>query len=336
MTTGPKAIWSDEDEKKFLELLLYRKSAAGDGGNFKEAVFQEVSDVLTPLVTKGGPKTVKACQNKWSAFRRIFRVITAIKGVSGWTWSNDTGASITPETESSWAAYVKIHKDAKPFKTRGWCHFDAVSQVMPTTIHGAHVFRPSNSTVGLGPSIDDDMASVASIDASSATTDSAEAPESAKIVDNVDTDFGGQDSTLAADSDVEDVDITQVLIMTPRRSKKRSAVAPPSTAAPSSKRMRVTGATALEGLAISLGHFGDAIVKALAPTPSDAAVNSALRAKAILHAQTMEKDLTTMELLAFINLLEKDSNAVGVYLALEDVEFRKAWVQMKVNANPLL
>jgi len=36
--------------------------------------------------------------------------------VSGWTWSDETGATITPELESSWAAYVRIHRDAKPFK----------------------------------------------------------------------------------------------------------------------------------------------------------------------------------------------------------------------------
>ncbi|KAF8064913.1 hypothetical protein FPV67DRAFT_1418784, partial [Lyophyllum atratum] len=139
MPPRANAVWTTEDEHKLLELLLERKASAGDAGNFKETIFQEVSDILTPLVTKGGPKTVKACQNKWLLLKKTFRVVLAIKDVSGWTWSDATGASITPELESSWAAYIKIHKDAKAFKNHGWRHFDLVSQVMPSLVRGAHV-----------------------------------------------------------------------------------------------------------------------------------------------------------------------------------------------------
>ncbi|GLB39525.1 hypothetical protein LshimejAT787_0700350 [Lyophyllum shimeji] len=309
MPPRANAVWTTQDEHKLLELLLERKASAGDGGNFKEAVFQEVSDILTPLVTKGGPKTVKACQNKWLLLRKTFRVVTAIKNVSGWTWSDVTGASITPESESSWAAYVKIHKEAKPFKNHGWCHLDLMSQVMPSLVHGAHIFRPSNSSVGLGPANDDDEACATPVDTPSPPLDHQ---DMSVPVD----DPSGTTQSLASESDDEGIDVTQVVIMTPRRSKKRSAAAPPSSAAPSSsKRGRTTGATAIEGLALSLGHFGDVIAKALAPVPSDAAVNASRRQDAILRAQVLEKWLTIHELLAFVNLLEKDTDAVAVYLA---------------------
>lgn len=164
----PHAVWTPGDEDKLLDFLLEHRAAAGDGGNFKEATFQGISGLLTPLVTKGGPKTVRACQNKWNSvryhipiiqlcvdsflkLRRTFRVVQGIKNVSGWTWSDETGASITPELESSWAAYVRIHKDAKPFKHKGWRHLHKMELVMPATIRGAYVFRASDSTVGVHP-----------------------------------------------------------------------------------------------------------------------------------------------------------------------------------------
>ncbi|KAG6874731.1 hypothetical protein C0992_006807 [Termitomyces sp. T32_za158] len=317
-----KTIWTSEDEKKFLDLLLERKASAGDGGNFKETCFQEVSDILTALVTRGGPKTVKACQNKWSQLRKTFRVINAIKSVSGWTWNDETGANITPELESSWTAYIKIHKDAKPFKNHGWCHLDVMSQLMPSSIRGAHIFRPSDSSVGLVPFTNNDTMDNTSVSSLVSVSESWDSPP---------TDPSSKISSLEVDSDNESVDITQVVIMTPRHSRKRTSVAPPSTA-PLAKRSKLTSASALDGLATSLSHFGDAIVKALAPVPSDAAITASCRTKAVLRAQALEKDLATPELLALINLLEKDSNAVDVYLALDDDQFCKAWVRMKVDS----
>ena len=120
--TVPHAFWTPDDEDQLVNFLLDHRASAGDGGNFKEATFQALSPILAPLVMRGGPKTVHACQNKWNAVRfffpivlghflniffiflklcQTFRVIQAIKNVSGWTWSDETGASITPELKDS-------------------------------------------------------------------------------------------------------------------------------------------------------------------------------------------------------------------------------------------
>ncbi|KAG6858016.1 hypothetical protein C0995_003358, partial [Termitomyces sp. Mi166 len=64
--------------------------------------------------------------------KQIYQVILALQSVSGWTWDDKKGCNITPEVESSWAAYVKIHKQAAPFKKEGWCHFELMSQIMPS------------------------------------------------------------------------------------------------------------------------------------------------------------------------------------------------------------
>lgn len=76
-------------------------------------------------------------------FKRIYRVIQAIKEVSGWHWDDETGASITVDTASSWDDYIKKHPAAKPFRNRGWVHLQRMTDIMPSTVSGSHVFHPS-------------------------------------------------------------------------------------------------------------------------------------------------------------------------------------------------
>jgi hypothetical protein len=45
------------------------KASAGDGGNFKSQVWTDVAEHMEKLRTVGGPKTAKACKNKWDAVR---------------------------------------------------------------------------------------------------------------------------------------------------------------------------------------------------------------------------------------------------------------------------
>ena len=70
-------------------------------------------------------------------------MIRAIQAVSGWVWSDDTGASITLHSASSWDDYVKSHPEAKPFRNKGWQFFNKVSLIMPSTTVGANVFHPT-------------------------------------------------------------------------------------------------------------------------------------------------------------------------------------------------
>ncbi|KAG5649223.1 hypothetical protein H0H81_005337, partial [Sphagnurus paluster] len=131
-----------------------------------------------------------------------------------------------------------------------------------------------------------------------------------------------------------------VLIVTPsRRGKKRAAAQErPSSSA---KRGRTTNASALEGLAASLGHFGDTIAKALAPPPPVTVLASTSNTpshcqEAITRALRLETWLSTFNLLTFINILERDDRAVEVYLALENDDFWRVWVQDKIAAVALL
>jgi hypothetical protein len=51
--------------------------------------------------------------------------------------------------EDAWDDFLKIYRDAKPFKNRGWIHLEKMTIIMPATIKGTHVFRPSQGLSGL-------------------------------------------------------------------------------------------------------------------------------------------------------------------------------------------
>ena len=51
--------------------------------------------------------------------------------------------------EQEWVKFLKIHKDAKPFKNRGWVHLEKMTEIMPVTLRGTYVYRPSQGVTGM-------------------------------------------------------------------------------------------------------------------------------------------------------------------------------------------
>ncbi|KAF8808362.1 hypothetical protein BYT27DRAFT_7096815 [Phlegmacium glaucopus] len=136
------AVWTTAEETALVDFLEDNKAEAGDGGNFKTTTFQQAVSQIAPLHEHGLVKTVKSTCTKWILFRKIYHIIQAIQLVSGWVWDDDTGASITANSASSWDDYVKKHPEAKPFRNKGWKHFNKVASIMPFTPACAHVFYP--------------------------------------------------------------------------------------------------------------------------------------------------------------------------------------------------
>ena len=117
---------------------------------------------------------------------------------------------------------------------------------------------------------------------------------------------------------------------TPHRSKKQSTLAPLSVNT-SNKKTKLTGASVLEGLTTSLSQFGAVIGKALAPPPTETKLGADHCEKAVICAQELETWMSTSDLLAFVNILEKDMDVVTTYLALKGDDFCKVWVQDKID-----
>jgi hypothetical protein len=59
------AQWSEQDETILLQYLIDHKAEGGDGGNFKQPVWQGLVGELAKIPHKGADKNVTSCQNKW-------------------------------------------------------------------------------------------------------------------------------------------------------------------------------------------------------------------------------------------------------------------------------
>ncbi|KAI6031219.1 hypothetical protein BKA83DRAFT_4487937 [Pisolithus microcarpus] len=129
--TTPPASWTDADVDVLLDLAIAHKVSAGEGMNFK-ATFWNTASAALSNPARGGPKTAR--------LRKMFEVIDCIKNTSGFAYSNELGANIGLENEAVWSDFVKKHKDAGPFRNRGWPHYEKMKQLMPSKGKGLNAF----------------------------------------------------------------------------------------------------------------------------------------------------------------------------------------------------
>jgi len=100
-------------------------SEAGDGKNFKTAMWNAAAVHMIAHCVKGGAKTAVACKNKYARvcaldilllfvltlllqLKEIFLVVGALMEQSGFKWDKSKGADIQLDSESVWTAYVEV------------------------------------------------------------------------------------------------------------------------------------------------------------------------------------------------------------------------------------
>ncbi|KAG1825091.1 hypothetical protein EV424DRAFT_1345915 [Suillus variegatus] len=172
------AVWSKAEETAFLEFLLKALSSSGDGG-FKTTTFNQAATHLKEKFTqqRGAEKTGVVCKNKWTAFKKAYHSVIEIKCTSGFTWSDEHGVGIADRKDDVWARFTKSHPHAKPFMSKGFDHFEIMEQLMPNQSKGAHVFRPTTTTVSTSvPPATESAAPSAAPPPSSINPDSIEPP----------------------------------------------------------------------------------------------------------------------------------------------------------------
>ncbi|RXW13177.1 hypothetical protein EST38_g12677 [Candolleomyces aberdarensis] len=147
-----RVYWSIQDETALLNYLLEHKTEAGDGRNSKEPVFEGARAALQSAReadAKEAPKTLSSCKAKWSRLKATYELILKLKGLSGWSWDDRTGCSITADSQDVWEAFVVKNPDAAKFKNQGWVHLVLMSQILPDAVPKGHdVFRPSDRSIG--------------------------------------------------------------------------------------------------------------------------------------------------------------------------------------------
>ncbi|KAF9060759.1 hypothetical protein BDP27DRAFT_1184160, partial [Rhodocollybia butyracea] len=134
------AVWTEEELDTYLQFLFKHRSEMGDGSNFKKKTFSAAAEHMEQSGrASGGEKDWEACRSKWQKVKKTYEVIGDIKAHTGWTWSNETGASITALNSDSWANFLKKHPLAKPFRNTGWPHLDIMEEIMPYRAKGSLV-----------------------------------------------------------------------------------------------------------------------------------------------------------------------------------------------------
>ncbi|KIO02906.1 hypothetical protein M404DRAFT_147000, partial [Pisolithus tinctorius Marx 270] len=129
--------WSDKDTFALLDFIDSHKATAGDGLNFKAPFWNACA--ASPMLAnpeKGGPKTPKACKEKWKRVCDTYTVIDHLSHSSGFAYSLKSGADIGVANENSWDGYMKVHKDAAPYKNKGWLFNDRMSVLIPSKCKG--------------------------------------------------------------------------------------------------------------------------------------------------------------------------------------------------------
>ncbi|KAJ6545124.1 hypothetical protein B0H10DRAFT_2132666 [Mycena sp. CBHHK59/15] len=236
-------------------------------------------------------------------FKKVYDLVQLVKSQSGWTWTDAGGASITPETASTWTDFVANNPDVARFRNKGWHHLSAIEPLMSGIApKGMHVFRASQTAPIV---IDDDG--------------------------NGDGDFN-DDDTLPA-GPVTQQDIAQARYSPPWQSfqddeeeedARKSSSPVPETPLPRRKRTsasmgggtvakkaRISGADAITDLSVSVHGFGDIVRKVLIP-----------------HSRDLPQHRRPV---SFINILEKDIELVDSYMVLCNDALRKRWVETKLG-----
>ncbi|KAG2035045.1 hypothetical protein BDR03DRAFT_813402, partial [Suillus americanus] len=104
------AHWELDEERELIVFLSNCKSEAGDTLSFKPAVYTDTANHLNALypTQKGTPKSQLSCKSKWNALKKSYQIVKDIMALSGFSWGDERGVSVTPETSGAWDAYSRV------------------------------------------------------------------------------------------------------------------------------------------------------------------------------------------------------------------------------------
>ncbi|KAI0716294.1 hypothetical protein C8Q76DRAFT_692056 [Earliella scabrosa] len=122
----PTAIWTNHDVTQLLEIVKENKAEGGDGLNFSDGAWNKMA----------------ASVNAVRTLRGILQLVEKLLTASRFSWSVQDGGNITPATQAVWDAFCKANPGASTFKAKGWIHYNAMRELLPSTPKGEHVHHP--------------------------------------------------------------------------------------------------------------------------------------------------------------------------------------------------
>ncbi|KAF7348856.1 hypothetical protein MVEN_01405700 [Mycena venus] len=137
-----------EDKPVLVDFFHSIKSRIGEGGNWDKTALNDAATYMASrgAPKKGGPKTAQSIKSQWGTLKLIAEALMLVKqkqypGMSGWTYDDTTGFSVTETNRAEWKELVKVHKIFKPFATQGWALYYTM-HILPCRAKGLNVFNP--------------------------------------------------------------------------------------------------------------------------------------------------------------------------------------------------
>ncbi|KAF9510896.1 hypothetical protein BS47DRAFT_37351 [Hydnum rufescens UP504] len=123
-----------------LQILLLEQAEGNQSETgWKSGVYAHVAVALNKILSKGGSKNTESIRNQYSKMKGIYKIVAALREVSGFTWDNEVGCKGVDD--EIWEKYVKAHPEAAPFCSNGWPWFDDMHTLCCGTIaRGQSVF----------------------------------------------------------------------------------------------------------------------------------------------------------------------------------------------------
>ncbi|KAG1783289.1 hypothetical protein EV702DRAFT_1191719 [Suillus placidus] len=141
---------TQDDESQLIQYIASHIDRAKSGDlhplDFPKPFWIEAA---THLASQSTLKSADACQSKWAQIRIIFHVINKLANVPGLSYSLERGAGVTSESEPIWAKFIKNYPQAKPFKTKGWPHYETVQYLIQSkaSTNSKNLPRPRRKNV---------------------------------------------------------------------------------------------------------------------------------------------------------------------------------------------
>ncbi|KAI9437169.1 hypothetical protein H4582DRAFT_2077549 [Lactarius indigo] len=314
-------FWSPVDEDTLLNYLWDHWSEAGEGMSFKAPTLTGAAAKVQETTTKGGPKTMGSSKNKWGKFKELYLIICDIKSQSRFTWSNEQGATIGPESTSVWEVYVKKKPGAKCFRNKGWGHFYKVQHLMLSNARGQNIFHPSQE-IPIDPHLlEGQEAGMMDRDSNKSFSNWEKTPPPSP----------SHTSTPTAILEYSLVPATRLTATSLKRQSSTSESGSASTGyAPI--RQCLTGAGALQGISSGLVEFDGIFHEGLESMGNPCGIDATPKWKkvAMTCVQELEDDLEDEQLLSIIDLFQADVSTADTYMTLKREGLQKAWVHSKI------
>ncbi|KAI5119961.1 hypothetical protein M0805_004341 [Coniferiporia weirii] len=135
--------WTPRDDMTLADALVEQKNLGGTrDAAFTSDAWAAVAACMegSELVSGGARKTVTQCKARWQRLKIEYRIVKHLRMQPGFSWDEQTQTVIASSV--SWDAYIADHRDAQPWRKKGFPVYDRVAYLVEDG-HGQEISAAS-------------------------------------------------------------------------------------------------------------------------------------------------------------------------------------------------